>query len=81
PEIIEVAINRIPYEDDNHNGQVDATELPTFDSVLSRLEESPEYRKTKIAIEPSNSGEAPTQGEIEEEKVKLQSKPDQPIGA
>ena len=81
PEIIEVAIYRIPYEDANLNGQVDATELPTFDSVLTRLEESPEYRETKISIEPRNSGEAPTQGEIEEEKVKLQSKPDQPSGA
>ena len=80
-EVIEVAIFRVPVHDANGDGQVDANELPAFDEVLDSLEESPEYQETKITIESRNAGQAPTQGEIEEQKEKLKRKPNLPSGA
>jgi hypothetical protein len=76
PKIVEIAFYQLSYDDLNENGQVESNELPQFEEVLERID-----RDSKMAIESKNAGEAPTQGEIEDEKAKLLNKPDQPSGA
>jgi hypothetical protein len=78
PKTVEVAFYQIEFDDENEDGQVDADEMPSFEEALDpdRI-----LRETKVTIEPKNAGEAPSQGEIEDEKSKFLNRPDQPSGA
>lgn len=74
---VDVAIYRVEFNDLNQDGQVDPSELPTFDEVLEQELDS----ETREPIAPAKAGSTPTQEDIEREKTRLLRKPNQPSGA
>ena len=76
---INVVIYQVNYSDLDANGQVESSELPTFDDVL-RQDLDPVQDRVR-SIDPAKAGEIPTQEDIEREKNELLSDPNQPSGA
>jgi hypothetical protein len=90
--IVEVAIYRIWYEDENQNGQADENELPSEAEILEsevleeeqlsqEVSEIPDGKRLKLEEVRTESGGSPTAEDIEKLKNKYLRDPQRPSGA
>jgi hypothetical protein len=90
--VVEVAIYRVYFEDENDNGQADESELPSSEEILSAEVVSDEQgNEESIKVEPkkrwklesvkTNSGGSPTAEDIESLKNEYLNDPTRPSGA